>query len=121
MYWKCSLQALILALVVQTTAAGRQIEDWPFKKLFKEADLVVIATVISNSEAGDQVNDKAPDKKFLGILTTFQVESTLKGDVELKKIVVFHYILKLRDGESISNGPLLVSFHEKPIAPGTEF
>ena len=47
------------SLLVSSMAFSRQVEDWPYERLFKESDLVVIAHV-----QGRGVTKKEWDEKF---------------------------------------------------------
>jgi hypothetical protein len=99
------------ASIWATRSAGRQIEPWPYDKLFNKADFVVIAKVQSVEDAGKDVVDKPPFDDLIGVLTTFKVEHVVKGDLKDKKLSVFHY--RHDPGWTGGNGPLLVHFHAK--------
>ena len=106
-----------LAVVVLTvaclslTASARRIEDWPYERLFKEADLVVIADTERTAETKDRL--KTDWKvEFLGLDTTFMVRSTLKGKAQADTITLLHY--RSPEGPRIENGPLLVSIRTEP-------
>jgi hypothetical protein len=100
--------ALAVALTAGT-APARPIENWEYERLFKEADLVVIARAESTADDDSRLKT-GWDAKFLGRVTTFKVQSALKGKAD-GALKVLHY--KLEDGVSIINGPLLVAFRSK--------
>src|SRR5258708_17493197 len=85
--------AIALSTVYPTAVCSRQIEDWPYDKLFKQAELVVVAKVTSVEDAGKRVTDKPPAEYLLGVITAFEVQYAIKGDLTGKKLTVFHYRL----------------------------
>jgi len=103
--------ALGALLMLTNSAAARQIESWPYERLFKEADVVVIAT----AQGSVGTDDHAADDRWKGSLdgqnTTFNVHTVLKGDVATRPLTVLHF--KLNDGVMTKNGPLLVAFRTK--------
>jgi hypothetical protein len=96
--------------VPASSASARLIENWPYDRLFKESDLVVIASVASVEDCKDRRSDNPWKIEFLGVNTTFKVESVLKGKAA-DTIKVLHY--KLEEGVDIRSGPLLVSFRKE--------
>jgi hypothetical protein len=110
---------LVVGIVVAfptSTAFGRLIEDWPYERLFKEADLVIIATAEQSAETKDRLKtDWKVD--FLGLNTTFMVQSTLKGKAKANIITVLHF--RPPEGVTLEDGPLLVSIRsEQPFVKG---
>ena len=101
---------LFFALFV-AAATARQIENWPYERLFKEADLVVIASAQGTVASDDKASDERWKASLIGQHTTFSVINTLKGQVDNGPITVLHF--KLRDGVMTQNGPLLVNFRTK--------
>src|SRR5262249_36292381 len=104
--------ALVLSVLAEMSHA-RPIENWSYEKLLRSADLVVVARTLTVVDAGNQIDEKPPDRDFVGVLTSFDVSATLKGRVTDKKIVLFHY--RLKDGVVEHNGPLLASFHAQKM------
>ena len=115
----CRNVALVLIIplvsaLCSSLCIARGVESWPYDKLFKSADVVVIAKVISVTVADDDVAEKKPRAYFKGVLTTFEVKYVMKGDHKDKRIEVFHYGFK--ENEKIpDNGPMLVSFHKESM------
>jgi hypothetical protein len=105
------------AFVCASLASARQIENWPYDRLFKEADLVVIASA-KEVKAGDE---PAPEV-FGGAASTrvamLEVNATLKGEAKGGRVEVLHY--KLKDGVMSSNGPMLVTFRTTEIRIDTQ-
>jgi hypothetical protein len=100
----------ILALPVH----ARLIERWPYERLFKEADLVVIATAGETADTKDRFSTKGWDVEFIGQDTPFVAKSVLKGKLDAEmKLAVLHY--RLPERVAIQNGPLLVRFRKDAL------
>jgi hypothetical protein len=98
-------------LIVVSTTFARPIAHWPYEKLFKEADLVVIATAKSTKATEDKL-DGPYREHLLGQVTTLTVRSVLKGEAEGEAVEVLHFVEK---GEMrLPNGPILVVFRTTP-------
>src|SRR6266849_2014955 len=96
-------------LLTAGVCRARLLENWPYEKLFKEADLVVIAEATAAADSGSTVREKGwGEIDFVGINTTFSVKSTLKGKAEKDTIKVLHF--RLKPGVLVQNGPLPVTF-----------
>ena len=111
---KTCLVAATIVLSLASVCNARPVAYWPYEKLAKEADLIVIATPTQTKDSGDKVifpgiaRDNKPVFGF-GVNTTFGVLAVLKSGQDLKSFVLFH----LREAESNAiseNGPSLVSF-----------
>ena len=94
-----------------TPASARLLPDWPYEKLVKEADLVVVAVAKSTEDTADEPAD--PDVKqnrwFIGQTSTLSVRATLKGKAA-EEIKVMHFRLNKAVVEDIVGGPTLVEF-----------
>ncbi len=108
------LVALGAGLLASPTAApGRLVERWDYPRLFKEADLVVIAEAVAVTDAADPAPfDWRPDL-FEAKVATFDVEHVLQGKLPKGGLRVLHF--RLKDGQSIDGGPLLVEFRTKGV------
>jgi hypothetical protein len=108
---------LILFAALFTLPCGdcfaRQLEDWPYDKLFKNADLVVIVKPSAVRDATEKDKAIPPDNEdyLVGVVTSFKVIHVVKGEYKEKKLDLVHF--KIKEGRMIGNGPLLVSFHTK--------
>jgi hypothetical protein len=101
---------LVVTVVVGLPPAlARQVESWPYGRLFKEADVIVIATAERTSDTKDR--PKTRQWKLVGQVTVFSVQRTLKGKVEGPTVRVLHF--RLPRGKLAEDGPLLVSFRTK--------
>lgn len=97
-------------LLVCAPANARLIENWPYERLFKEADLVVIVTAEGTTDAKDRFKPHEWKIELVGQDTSLAVHSVLKGKLDTKTLKVLHYRLPTMDTE-IENGPMLVTFH----------
>jgi hypothetical protein len=105
-FWVASIGVPVLLAV---PAYARLLENWPYERLFKEADLVVIATAGKTTDTKDRFAPKGWHVEFIGQDTPFVAKSVLKGNLGAdRKLTVLHY--RLPEGVAIQNGPLLVRF-----------
>jgi hypothetical protein len=110
---------LACGILVATSGDGlaRQRDPWPYPKLFKEADLVIIVKAISTREAKADDGAHPPEqyRDFLeGIVTRLKVVHVVKGDYVQEKLDLVHFRYK-KVTKPVIDGPSLVSFHSKPI------
>jgi hypothetical protein len=98
----------LATLACPALAQARLLPSWPYEKLLKEADVVVIVKAVSSKDTKDVFKDDPWKATFQGVETTFTVEAVLKGKVEGGKLTVLHYKLKPR--VKVEDGPGLVSF-----------
>jgi hypothetical protein len=105
---------LTVSCLLASLLTNRQIEDWPYEKLFKRAELIVIVKPIEVRDANSQDSAKPPEDYLEGVATKFKLLHVVKGEQKQDKLEVVHF--KLKKGTQIGNGPLLVSFHTKPFA-----
>jgi hypothetical protein len=104
-----------LFVLVASLQMGRQIDLWPYDKLFKQADTVVVAKAIQTIDAGDRIKDKVPREYLKAVLTTFEVTHVIKGKSK-EKLVLCHFLYDERKKDlEIQNGPMLVDFHNKTL------
>lgn len=115
---------MILAglLVCAIPAQARFIEDWPYDKLFKHADLVVFATAMKTEAADDKPPAHSWSYEFAAQTTTFKVSHALKGKADGEPIKVLHYKFgELKQGVDrhaltlIIDGPSLVAFRTSAV------
>lgn len=107
------LPAVVLTAIWALPACARRIEDWPYERLLKEADVVVIARPMSTKATGKVSTANPWEANFVEVETAFEVESALKGKVEGNKLTLLHY--RLEPGAQIVNGPLLVKFRTRGL------
>ena len=93
---------------------ARQVEEWPYERLFKESDLVVIAHVQGWGVTKKEWNEKFFDKtRFEGVKTIFGANFSLKGDPPLC-IWLNHFRYK-EGAVRYNDGPGLVAFLKEPL------
>ena len=109
-----ALLALLASVALTGSATARQIEQWSYERLFKEADLVVIATATTIKATDDRLADERWRERLVGQDTTFTVHTVLKGEA-LDRLTVLHFKLKEEHGRQAAakDGPLLVGFRTK--------
>jgi hypothetical protein len=109
------VSAIAIASLVAAPASARLLENWPYERLFKEADLVVIAKAGDTADTNDRFSTKGWKVEFIGQETQFVAETILKGKLGAdKKLTVLHY--RLPKGVEIINGPLLVKFRKDGVS-----
>ncbi len=79
--------------------------------MFKEADVIVIASAQGTVQSEDKASDERWKANLIGQHTTFLVIKAMKGQLDDGPLTVLHF--KLKDGVATQNGPLLVSFRTK--------
>jgi hypothetical protein len=101
---------LLLALGFSSDSQARQIENWPYEKLFKHADLVVVVKPLTVRKAEKTDNARPPDDcdYLTGVVTNFQVLLVVKGQWKDKTMEMVHF--RMKEGKVVLNGPLLVAF-----------
>ena len=113
----------IITLVFLSTAVFARIhEHWPYDRLTKEADTIVIATPVSVHDTTERTilpnivrtdtNNVRSDIPAIGVETTFTVLSVLKGETN-STTVVFHHLREAEKPGLQFNGPRLVTFDPK--------
>jgi hypothetical protein len=101
----------VTSFLTAEPASARLLENWPYDRLFKEADLVVIAKAGETADTKDRFSTKGWKVEFIGQETQFIADTILKGKLPAdKKLTVLHY--RLPKGVAIENGPLLVRFRK---------
>jgi hypothetical protein len=100
---------------------GRLLEFWPYDKLMKSSDLVVIARAVKTEDCADRYMAHSWAHEFAGQDTVCDVVHTLKGKTDRKQIKVLHFkwgdLKKDVDPKSVDafiiDGPLFVAFRTK--------
>src|SRR5262249_28891075 len=69
----------VLLVTAPRTAWARLLPNWPYEKLFKEADLVVIAEATAVADSGEKAKLGGWNAEFIGMNTTFTPRHVIKG------------------------------------------
>lgn len=109
------ISAILLLLLLARVVFAHLMYDWSYQEMFKKADLVVVAKPASTTNTSERTT-LSGDLHVVGLSTTFETLLILKGDKNLKIIVLHHY--RLSDpGEVILNGPAFVDFRASNPLP----
>ena len=110
--WSATILGILFA---PSTTWARKVEDWPYDRLFKEADLIVIAYAQGLATSKQEWPEKVFEKdRFEGVTTIFHASSVLKGEAPLC-IHLIHFN-STEPARPYNDGPSLVSFFLKPIS-----
>src|SRR6516225_2579356 len=104
---------LTVSSLLACLLTGRLLEDWPYEKLFKRADLIVIVKPLEVREANIQDEAKPPQDYLTGVVTKFKILHVIKGEFKKDNLDIVHF--RLKKGVKVMNGPLLVSFQTKAV------
>jgi hypothetical protein len=102
------LLTLITLAVSAKLSSARLLESWPYNKLLKASDLVVIAKATAIKDSTETKVIDSWKVKLIGVNTSFTVRAVLKGKHKGDDLTVLHY--RLEEGVALMNGPSLVSF-----------
>ncbi len=115
-----SLFALTACLVLANVlpASARPIQFWYPDELWEKADLVVMATAESSQDASSVPPTEAKPNTWISVLTKFNVQAVLKGDLGKKSVTdkmfvtVEHrrYFDKMAEVTEV-DGPAFVKFN----------
>jgi hypothetical protein len=111
---------IVLATMIAVQLQGREIVFWPYERLEKEADLIVIGPAEKSEDSGEFVPGSLWNVDFVGVNTTIKVTGVLKGRLKEKQLTIFH--LRIPDGMTLKEGPSTLTFRTGvlPIkSPGT--
>jgi hypothetical protein len=112
------LVVLSLLLGFVRPSDARRIEHWPFDRLLRESDLIVIANPVTSAETGEKMFSNTWDTDLLTVKTSFKIEAVLKGVYKKENLDILH--LRLPTGVKVSDGPLFVSFRTGPCTIRTD-
>ena len=106
---KIIITTTLCSLLIPSVGWARKVEDWPYERLFDEADLVVIGTVQANEVFDETWQEKLFERdRFAGVNTNFRVKSVFKGEAS-DSIDLVHF--KFKSGATLyEDGPSLMVF-----------
>jgi len=117
MKFRVFVTAIAASLSLSAISSARKIEIWPYEKLLKEADLVVIARAVSKVATDDRWDANVFDSDgFSGVETTFELAAVIKGK-SANSFKVLHFQYK-NPSRPFEDGPGLVSFVTEPLSVG---
>jgi hypothetical protein len=103
--------SLLLAFSVPQLLSARLTRQWSYQEMFDNADLVVIATVLSTKDTGERTTlpDYDPSLVVIGVTTEFKSLVVLKGAKGITKFQLHHYRYRSANDEfAVANTPNLV-------------
>jgi len=104
---------ILFSLCLPTAVWARKVESWPYDRLMKEADLVVIAHAVSSAPCRDTWSENLfRNVAFQGVQTTFKVSSRLKGTCPAT-VKMLHF--RFQKPILLNDGPSFVTFLTKPM------
>jgi hypothetical protein len=114
---------LALLICVAPPANARLSLYWPYERLFRESNLVVIAEAEKSEASKDEFPyQNCPWRSEIeGLVTIFKVKLALKGSESAKEVRVLHF--KQRGGDwavPIVDGPHFVTFATAPVELSTK-
>ena len=66
--------------LIPSTGRARFLESWPYDKLMKKSDLVIIGRAVKTEVTNDEPPIHGWNFEFVGQNTTFDVKSKFKGE-----------------------------------------
>lgn len=122
------LIACCLLLGCPAAKVSARVSDlWDYKRLFKEANLIVIASAMASERTADRLTDHPWPVEIVGRNTSFEVRHVVKGKRLMGRLKVLHYEFgdcrkdargrprRDRRPTPIIDGPLFVTFRAKPL------
>ena len=108
------ITTLVGTVLLPAPASARKIEAWSYDRLFREADVVLIAVAMNTVPTNHKWTEAIFDPQhFRGVITHFRVASIFKGSPP-ESIQVLHYAYA-NSGSLVNDGPGLVSFTSDSI------
>ena len=101
-----TLASFLILAATTFVADARFIDARPFEEMEKTADTIVVAKPVSTKDTDEQTNLSSykPPVPVVGLSSEFEVSLVLKGDSNLKKLVVHHYRLAGPGPEAFRRG-----------------
>ncbi|MEC9092949.1 MAG: hypothetical protein VX438_09610 [Planctomycetota bacterium] len=106
---------LVCILLMSTAVFSQKVEDWPYDRLFKESDVVMIGAVQGWRDVDEKWTEKKYDQeRFKAVSTAFSESSILKGESLPLCIWVNHFCYQ-KGAVRYNDGPRLVTFLREPV------
>jgi hypothetical protein len=122
-----------MLLLVAESAGARAVERWTFERLNSASDIVVIATMASTKPIDEllEIDGRHPKNQQPGLsifergtreldgqLTTFKVNTVLKGTLKAKNIQLVHYRVGDGDPGRYQGGARVAEFRKEEYRLG---
>lgn len=105
--------AQILVLTTANLVLAERVQSWPYDRLIRESDVVVIASARGTVPSDIRPEGQLAGAKVVAQITAFDVKAAIKGDVG-QAIDLLHF--RLADGHGGGNGgPLFMHFRTKTL------
>ena len=102
---------VLVWLLLFSSVEARLVDFWSYEKLTEKSDVVFIVSVVATKAWDEPLEITQFADDLEGRLTTFKIESVLKGTTKKDKIELLH--CRLKEGRFPPNGPLLAEFRVK--------
>ncbi len=101
----------VLILATSLVAQARLIQNWSDQELYDQSDLVVIAAPTTSADTRERTDlPGLLSQHVIGVETGFVVSAVVKGDKELKNVILHHYRVDEERSGLVVNGPNLIAF-----------
>jgi len=102
--------SFLILMAAAFVADARLIYLQPIRELEKEMDVIAVAKPVSTKDTDERTNFLYFNRPaIVGLSSEFQVLFILKGDANLKKLVVHHYRLAETNRPIFFDGPTFIS------------
>jgi hypothetical protein len=106
------LMALTILLAGASVLFARPVKVWTEDELWKEADVVVIGSVVATKDGGRKPPSDTDPRDWVEVETKFKVVRKLKGEVEGDRIGITHFRYHDANSEvTVPDGPSFVRFN----------
>lgn len=116
---RATLALVVGGICFAGPASGRLVDTWDYARLFKEADLIVIAAPVAEEKADDPFGEENHwGLDIVGMNTTFEVKHTLKGKADGKQIKMLHFRFDPPKDKGlliVEDGPEFVAVRHKSL------
>jgi hypothetical protein len=125
MFMKIIWALLLIFAVIDPLAARFLVGGQTFQEMLDKADLVVVANAVKTKDTTERkklididiINTTAPEQlqdEVIGVETEFQTRVILKGPKDIRKFVLHHYRLVIRE-ESGYGAPNLIEISSQRL------
>jgi hypothetical protein len=105
------IPAVFFLVVSNAVVEARPVGVWSYQLLVEKSDVVLIGNVEATRDFDEKLENSPFSDILKGHLTTFKVETVLKGKAAGEKIELVHYLVN--SDKPVLNGPLPAHFIDK--------